>query len=112
MGLEGRKPKAKKQESIAGLPLSLDNQKARDELRVAGLGNHFDNLFDENEDRAGERYDLATGRPIDNSTEAAPGDELTAIERRASDLSQDALGSIDEPEDEATRWLRKNGGLN
>lgn len=112
MGLEGRKPRPNRQESIVGLPLTVGNQKARDELREAGLGNHFDNLFDVNEDRAGERYDLSTGKPIDNSTAAAPGDELTPIERHAADPSQDALGSIDEPEDEAARWLRENGGLN
>ena len=28
---------------------------------------HWGNLYDENEDRAGETTDLATGRPIDNS---------------------------------------------
>lgn len=31
------------------------------------FGMHDTNLFDENESRAGERYDLATGEPFDNS---------------------------------------------
>ena len=40
------------------------------ELHATRDGTHHNsNLFDENEDRAGEKVDLATGKAIDNSTD-------------------------------------------
>ncbi len=60
---------------------------------------HFSNLFDQDEDRAGEKTDLATGQPIDNSTDL--GLEHLTIH----DLPPH---SDDDSDDEAARWLRAN----
>lgn len=65
---------------------------------------HADNLFDENEDFAGEKVDLATGKPIDNST--ATSEHIDGIVTRKAD--QAPIGKVVEAEDAAERWLREN----
>ena len=45
--------------------LPSDWDESRDGAGFTGL--HFSNLFDQDEDESGERYDLATGRPYNNS---------------------------------------------
>ena len=56
---------------------SPEDGKSRDSNGFTGL--HFDNLYDEDEDRAGEKIDLATGEPIDNSDSLRHEMESTGI---------------------------------
>lgn len=62
---------------------------------------HDANLYDENEDRAGERYDLATGKPIDNSGEIG-------LEKLPTADEIDGAIDPETDDDEAARWLREN----
>ena len=82
------------------------NQRAKYEKRHLNMGKiHFEGLYDENEDRAGEKRDLATGKPIDNSK-----DDLGPINlkiKRGRKKSQDALPPLPEENDEAARWLKE-----
>lgn len=83
--------------------------KHNDELREVDSGeNHFQNIFDEDEDRAGERVDLATGKPIDNST-------YTAVEGATIRIVSDSEAMREKPEDvgidtndDAAKWLAEN----
>ncbi len=81
--------------------------KARDEVDP---GTHFNDLYDENEDRSGERVDLATGKRIDNSSPSAAIDKLDRIVAPPEGNSEDALGALPKEDDAAARWLREHGG--
>lgn len=69
------------------------------------VGLHNDNLFDQDEDGAGESRNLATGTRIDNSTST----ELTELALHGSTIL-DPLDETTEPLvlDDAERWLREN----
>jgi hypothetical protein len=73
------------------------------------MGMHHDNLFDENETRGGEHYDLSTGQPIDNSTD----DELKQLLASGGYVSDGAPAAELDENDEAAKWLAENdpGGL-
>lgn len=83
------------------------NQRARDEKSELP-GHHSENLFDQNEDAAGEKIDLATGKPFvnDNDSVVAVSSNLYAVEAG----SKDALPDLPEENDAAAQWLRENGG--
>lgn len=88
-------------------PKDHENLRAHDEAVVVS-GHHSENLYDQNEDAAGERIDLRTGLPFVND---ADGAEATAHQMHAVEHgSTDALPDLLEPEDDAARWLRENGG--
>lgn len=73
----------------------------KDELKETSAGeHHFSNLFDQDEDRAGEKTDLATGRPIDNSTDHGI-DQLSVHHDIPAEVK-------DDEDDAAARWLREN----
>jgi|GEM_PF-6845115 len=78
-----------------------DAEALSDELKEAKAGEHHNsNLFDQNEDRAGEKTDLATGKPIDNSTDLG-FEHLTIREGNPEE-------SETEENDAAAQWLREN----
>jgi hypothetical protein len=81
-----------------------NHKRAQDEAKH-GPSLHNDNLFDEDEDAYGERRDLATGKPIDNSTYTGM-EGLTEV--LPEDSSEDVLGTVKDDDDEAGRWLREN----
>lgn len=73
---------------------------------------HNSDLFDQDEDGAGEKVDLATGKKIDNSTYTGKEDlrditdeELTADTKEA-DL--DELAKLISGNAEAEQWLKEN----
>lgn len=83
------------------------NQKADHEK--GGDGNHFSDLYDQDEDAAGQRINEATGKPINNSPAVTGNDEIfREIEPDAK--SDDVLGAIPPENDEAARWLSEQGG--
>lgn len=82
-----------------------ENKKAADELKGFKDG-HVSDLFDMNEDAAGETRDLATGKPIDNSKSDFAHGRLTTVEPG----KKDALPPLREKNDAAAQWLRENGG--
>jgi len=82
------------------------NLKARAEQEEMS-GNHSENLYDQNEDAAGEKFDLATGKPFDNTRSEAAGATLTRVEPSESG---DALPPLLEEDDAAAKWLREHGG--
>lgn len=63
---------------------------------------HDSDLFDQDEDAAGEKYDLSTGEKIDNST-------YTGVENLPV-VSEDAIDQLkdDVSGDDADKWLREN----
>jgi hypothetical protein len=78
-----------------------DSSAPKDDAHEAAAGLlHSETLFDQNEDAAGESVNLATGRPIDNSTHTGMED-LRVVDSNhiTSDESED---------DAAARWLREN----
>ena len=81
------------------------NSRARDEFRARSI-HHSDDLFDQNESPSGEKVDLSTGLPIDNSTSTGMEDlEVTEVGK------EDALPPLARQEDEAEedkaeKWLR------
>ena len=77
-----------------------------DEGHEAGM--HSENLYDQDEDGAGEKSRLDTGEKIDNSTYTG----MEALEEREYDGSRDALGEINDgtEDDEAAKWLRQFSG--
>ncbi len=84
---------------------SSDADRTKTEQEEAkSLSLHIDNLFDQNEDFGGEKVDLATGRPIDNST--ATSREIDGITARKA--GQAPIGKVVEAEDAAEKWLREN----
>jgi hypothetical protein len=70
-------------------------------------GHHFENLHDENEDRAGEKVNLATGKPIKNSGPLESADMRLSVVKRGKE-NEDVLGKVEEEEDAAAKWLREN----
>jgi hypothetical protein len=72
---------------------------------------HNEDLHDENEDRAGEKVNLATGKPIDNSTYTGM-ENMSVVE--PNNTSEDIMGALPDEDDEAAKWLReaekKRGG--
>jgi len=83
------------------------NQRAQHEKDVLS-GHHSSDLFDQNEDLAGEKINLANGMPIvnDNDSMEAARMALSAVEAGA----EDALPDLEEEDDAAAKWLRANGG--
>ena len=85
----------------------FDQGSARyDEGKQAGM--HSENLYDQDEDGAGETHDMRTGKKFDNSTYTG-AEHLT--EREGGDeASEDVLGSIGDgtADDDAARWLAEN----
>jgi hypothetical protein len=71
-----------------------------------GIGDHDDNLYDQDEDGAGQRIDAATGKWIDNSTDEKP------VGYAAIDPSEhggkDALGPVNDDDDAAAHWLKEH----
>jgi hypothetical protein len=83
-----------------------DNLKARDET-VGFLGTHDSDLYDQDEDRAGERRNLATGSPIDNSSEV-PGTPIIHSTLKRT-VGEDALPpEVGFDDDAAANWLKEN----
>jgi hypothetical protein len=62
---------------------------------------HVSNLYDENEDTNGDRVDLSTGEPIDNTT--MPGDS----DNRAI-VSSLHLSTDNQAGDATDKWLQDN----
>lgn len=86
-------------------PDNIFNKKALEESRTPG--DHFDNLYDQDEDAAGQKIDEATGEQIDNSSSRDTTDEeLTVVDPDTQ--SEDALGTIPEDADAAAQWLREH----
>lgn len=86
----------------AHVPFEAHGSEAlKDELQEAASAEHHNsNLFDQDEDRSGEKIDLATGKKIDNSTDHG-----------LDNLSVHHDVPVREQEDEddaAARWLREN----
>ena len=87
-------------------PEKFRHQKAEEERDT--VGDHFNNLFDQDEDVAGQKIDEATGKPIDNSSTVENLEEqLITVEPDSK--SDDMLGKLPEPDDAAARWLREHG---
>lgn len=80
--------------------------KAKAEMET-GVGDHYNNLYDEDEDRAGQRLDDATGKFIDNSTDTLiVGLSETSRRMRGS---KDALGPVPEDKNDAAAiFLREH----
>ncbi len=81
------------------------NDKAEEELRNLP-GHHSYDLYDQNESASGEKTDLATGRPIDNTGEESTDAQLQVVDSGAG--HEDALPPVRERDDAAARWLREN----
>ena len=79
------------------------NERARSEFKERA-GHHTEDLFDQDEDAAGEKVNLATGKPIENSKSRLPDD----IRVREVAQEGDIMGPVEKDEDEAEKWLRKN----
>ncbi len=73
---------------------------------VASLESHNTDLFDLNEGPGGERADLATGKPIDNSKSPV------LLSRREAGEMEGSLDEIEDTDKEGEKWLRENGGQN
>lgn len=81
------------------------NQKAKDELKILA-GHHSEDLYDQDEDRAGEKMNLATGENFNNSeSDPAHFKNLKILEPTGS---ADVLPPLREEEDAAAKWLREN----
>ena len=110
MGIEGRK---KKKELTGFEDPEARNLKAKYEKPTTGSV-HFTDLHDEQEDRAGQKFDESTGERIDNTQdvghELLSQIEIAKIKRKAG--NEDLLGDIadDSDSDPAAAWLRKHGG--
>lgn len=77
---------------------------AENKRRIAGTVHH-EGMFDEEaEGGKGEAINPVTGRPYKNKEE----DEVHGLseKNKEADGSEDALGALEEDEDEAARWLR------
>lgn len=84
------------------------NQKGRDEEQeVSSMEMHNQGLHDQDEDSAGEKVDLATGKEFDNSTDT---DERHLTIIKGGHNSEDVLGALPEENDAAAKWLREHGG--
>ena len=94
-------------EAFTGGGIKGENERARVEADKIS-GHHSADLYDQNEDAAGETTDLATGRPILNDLDSvqAVKDHLRAVEHG----TQDALPDLEVEDDAAAKWLRENGG--
>lgn len=71
-------------------------------------GMHDSNLFDQNEDAAGERIDPANGIPYDNSTMIDKSHLQTkglGYEITSDDSSGDVMGELPQEFDAAAQWL-------
>ncbi len=80
------------------------NIKAQDEITD---GDHFDKLYDQNEDAAGQKIDEATGESIDNSPVVEGTDEALSVLEAPGEGSEDVLGALPEEDDAAAKWLRE-----
>lgn len=86
----------------------IRSKKTRD-TGVDGL--HDENLFDEDENAAGDKINAATGLPYDNSTmkdETHMQTSGTGYEIAGGEGSDDVMGSLPKDFDEAAKWLRKH----
>ncbi len=72
-------------------------------------GHHYETFHDEDEDRAGEKTNLATGKAINNSGSSIDTVDTQLHVVKGGKSSKDALGALPEEEDEAAKWLRKHG---
>jgi hypothetical protein len=85
-------------------PQEDENEKARDEVES---GDHFEKLYDQDEDAAGQRINEATGKKINNTPKVSGADEeLTELEMHDDPAHTDVLPPLAEENDEAARWLR------
>ncbi len=73
------------------------------------IGDHFNNLYDEDEDRAGQKINEATGKQINNTPVVSGSDEKLTVQKIKRGGSEDALGKLPEKNDAAARWLREHG---
>ncbi|HEY4516686.1 MAG TPA: hypothetical protein VJG64_01965 [Candidatus Paceibacterota bacterium] len=72
-------------------------------------GDHFNNLYDEDEDRAGQKINEATGKRINNTPVVSGMDEQLTVQKIKRGRSEDVLGKLSEKNDAAARWLREHG---
>ena len=72
-------------------------------------GQHNEDLFDQDEDHAGEKVDLATVKAFDNSTYTGTEDFQELAENKDGEDADftELLKSVGDNE-EARAWLRKN----
>jgi len=75
---------------------------ARDDGGFTGL--HFSNLFDQDHDEAGDRYDLATGRPYDNSTDTLEDMGLHVVDDENEDDAAEGIELVN-------HWAETQEGL-
>ncbi len=88
------------------MPFDSSTERAgREAEDVASGAFHNENLYDQNEDNHGEKIDLGTGKPFDNSTFLATDEpELTVIKEEELPKShEDEMG-----DDPAAKWLQEN----
>ena len=81
------------------------NEKAKEETESIS-GHHSEDLYDQNEDTAGEKTNLANGKPFDNTRDKGNDEQLRVIEPG----DKDALPPLEEEDDAAAKWLREHGG--
>src|SRR6185437_17079867 len=79
------------------------NKKAAEEIMD---GNHFEKLYDENEDRAGQKINEATGKSINNSPKFHNLEDKLGKREISVDESGDIMGKVKEKNDAAAKWLR------
>lgn len=77
------------------------SNEARNDEEALNTKLHDSDLFDQNEDAAGETHDLATGELIDNSTYTGTED-LSVVTEDTISRTDEAIG------DPADAWLRAN----
>jgi hypothetical protein len=84
------------------------NLKAKDEKDLDMGLIHNTGLYDLDEDKSGEKVDLATGKPIDNSSSDPGAQKLYAVNggKRPKGYN-DALPPIKDEDDAAAKFLRE-----
>lgn len=109
MGLEGRR----KKKEVTGFEdpeaqnLKDKYEQGRERAKNIGIPDtHSMDLFDLDETTDGEKTDLATGKPINNSTDS--GLTGISVRRITKQKGEDLLGDIDDgmDNDPAAVWLR------
>lgn len=112
MGLEGRRKKKELTgfEDPQAQNLKDKYEQGRERAKNVGIPDtHSMDLFDLDEDQlSGEKVDLATGKPIDNSTSTKyTGLSMRSVSKKEQ-RGEDLLGDIDDDTDNdaAAIWLR------
>ncbi len=80
----------------------------RSDDEAGAVGQHYESLYDENEDKGGEKTNLATGESYDNSTYTGMED-MREVEADKIDAPEnddvDELSRLVSKDPEAKRWL-------